>query len=792
MFRMLRPVLLVLVLITLMPAVVGAQEPLPPRTIDPPIVVPPCPAEWRDCWWPVIPVAQLDRFEAQLTVSDGVVRAHYRLHLSNRGEQQAEGRIVVPVPPGSSVADLVLAGGPETLEGSILDADEAQRIYEAIVRRRIDPALLRSLGRDLFEVRAFPVPAGEEREVSFTVTTPLTAEGDQVTVEIPWSRMSPRPGAATVTADVDVPWELRSALAPGHQLDVERLGEGRISASWESPDGWGPDSDFRLYLTGGEGLLSTRVLAHRVPGEDGYFALLFAPAIEVEARVDRDLVLVLDTSGSMDGEKLAQAKQAARYVLEHLGSGDRFGIVAFSRSVRLFGEGLHPAADAADGIGYVDLLTAAGGTNISGALQRGFELGNDDRPLTVIFLTDGLPTVGPVSPDAILQLADSAAPERAQLFAFGVGYDVDTILLDSLADRFVGSSHYVTPEERVDTEVIRLFERISTPILTDVEITVSGGDTYDLAPRGISGLFAGSQALLTGRYSTPGPATVTVRGNAADGEQTLTYEVTFPERDVSDPTIAQLWAQRRVADLLTELRIEGERSGLVDEIVAIATRFGIVTPFTSYLAEEPELAFSPTQAARAVADAAAAAPASGESAVAGAEALEELRAGGSALGGGEIRVVGASSYFLLDGVWVADGYDRSTAAPEVEVGSERFASLIAAQPAIASAAALGERVVVRAPDGWITVIWPDVEPDTVVVVVPPSETTTTPDATTPDVTTPDVTTPENATPGVAEPAADADAMPSDGRTAVVLTAVIGVLLVVGVAAGVIARRRRAS
>ncbi len=110
----------------------------------------------------------------------------------------AEARIVVPVPPGSSVVDLVLAGGPETLEGRLLDAGDAQRIYEEIVRRQIDPALLRSLADDLYEVRAFPVPLGEERQVSFTVVTPLVADGDQALIELPWSRMSPRPAAALV------------------------------------------------------------------------------------------------------------------------------------------------------------------------------------------------------------------------------------------------------------------------------------------------------------------------------------------------------------------------------------------------------------------------------------------------------------------------------------------------------------------------------------------------------------------------------------------------------------------
>ena len=703
---------LALAALLLLPASIAAQEPPRPQPFDP---VPPRPCN-LDCWWPVGSVAQLDRLEAEIKVDDGVQRARYRFHLSNPFpphedfvRADAEGRIVFPVPAGSSVTDLVLSGGPETLEGRVLDADEAARIYEDIVRRLIDPALLRSLGDDLYEVRAFPVPAGEERQVSFTVTTPLLAEGDQALVEIPWSRMSPRPLSGVVSVDIDVPWEVRSTLAPGFDVDVERLGSGRLEVSWESAANWNADANFRLYLTGGEGLIDTRLLAHRVGGEDGYFALLFAPVIDVDAAVARDVVLVLDTSGSMEGEKLEQAINAASYILEHLGDDDRFAIVSFSRSVRTFRFGLNNARDAGAGVSYLEGLEAGGGTNISGALDRGLGLLDGDRPGTIIFLTDGLPTAGIEDTDGIMQVAEVAASERVQLFAFGVGYDVDTVLLDALGGGDFGSSHYVTPEERIDSEVQRLFERVSTPVLTDVTIRVDGIDTWDLAPGEISGIFAGNQVLLTGRYDGSGEATVVVRGNSVEGSERFEYELDFPRRDGSDPTIAQLWAQRRVADLLTELRIEGPRDSLVEEIVEIATRFGIVTPFTSYLAEEPDLAFRPQEAARAVDDAAAAAPSSGAGAVQGASDLEALREGDFDLGGESARVLGAHSYYPLDGAWARDGFEPGSDAPELLVGSAEFAALLEAAPDLAEAAALGQRVIVLGPDGWVTIVWPEAE-----------------------------------------------------------------------------------
>ena len=649
--------------------------------------------------------AQLDLLEIDVDVRDAAAIARYRLHLTNPGDFLAEGRIVVPVPPGSAVTDLVLSGGPETLEGRLLDAGDAERIYQEIVRRLIDPALLQALSDTLYEVRAFPVPPGEA-SVSFTVTTPLTADGDQVRVALPWSRMSPQPARAAVSVDIDVSWEVRAAVAPTYALDSERRDDGRLMLSWESASDWIPSADFTLYLSGGEGLLSTQLLAHRPGDEDGYFTLLFAPDTQPDARVDRDVVIVLDVSGSMEGDKLDQARDAAAFILERLGPDDRFAIVAFSRGVEVFGDGLHPAQDAPDAAAFLDHLRAAGGTNIAAAVGTAFDLATGDRPATVVFLTDGLPTVGPEDVASILSIAEGSARPRTQMFTFGVGFDVDTILLDSLASGFLGTSHYVTPDETIDAEVGRLFERIATPVLTNVEIDFQGGGVHDLGPERITGIFAGAQILLTGRYADPGEATVTVRGDTAAGRESFVYDVTFPERNSGDATVAQLWAQQRVADLITELRVEGVRDSLIAQIVEIATRFGIVTPYTSYLAEEPVIAFEAGAAADAVAEQAAAAPASGADAVRAAGGVEDLRSGDFELGADRVRVLGDRSFILRDGVWTDTGYDGSD-PQNVTVGSAAFASLVEAREDLLAASALGPVVIAAGPERWVRITWPD-------------------------------------------------------------------------------------
>ena len=368
------------------------------------------------------------------------------------------------------------------------------------------------------------------------------------------------------------------------------------------------------------------------------------------------------------------------------------------------------------------------------------------------------------------------------------------MLLDALSSRFVGSSHYVTPDERIDSEVQRLYERVSTPVLTDVEITIEGDDdleTWDLAPAEISGIFAGSQALLTGRYSGSGEATVVVRGNSVSGAERFEYEVDFPARDDDDPTVAQIWAQRRVADLLTELRIEGRRESLVEEIVEIATRFGIVTPFTAYLAEEPDLAFRPQEAANAVDDAAAAAPSSGERAVEGAADLEELREGDFDLGGDSARVVGAHSYYRLGDAWARDGFDPDgDEAPEVLVGSAEFAALLEAAPELADAAAVGQRVIVLGPDGWVTIVWPDAE-DASTGELPSLPRTSSTIPTSGTSTNSQVSTSPGGSGGETPSQATREAGDEGASGAAIAVATVSVLLAAGGGAAVWLRRRTA-
>ncbi|MGC8880648.1 MAG: vWA domain-containing protein, partial [Anaerolineae bacterium] len=309
---------------------------------------------------------------------------------------------------------------------------------------------------------------------------------------------------------------LKAVYCPSHPIAIDRQDDYRVRVGWEAHN-VKPDKDFVLFYSVSQQVLSADLLTYKPRGEDGFFLLLITPQLRVESEraVAKDVILVIDTSGSMEGEKLEQAKDALVYVLQHLNPQDRFNIVQFSTGVHVFAERLRPAAEASEGIDFVRTLGAAGGTNIDGALREALRIAADtasaERPVTLIFLTDGLPTEGEVEIPAILDNVERALQPNTRIFAFGVGDDVNTVLLDNLTRQTRGASTYVRSGERIDEQVSALYAKVSTPVLTNVTLEVEGTRVYDLYPYPLPDLFAGSQLAVVGRYYAGGTATITLR-----------------------------------------------------------------------------------------------------------------------------------------------------------------------------------------------------------------------------------------------------------------------------------------
>jgi Ca-activated chloride channel family protein len=301
------------------------------------------------------------------------------------------------------------------------------------------------------------------------------------------------------------------------------------------------------------------------------------------------------------------------------------------------------------------------------------------------------------------------------LFSFGVGDDVNTELLDTLAEDNRGLVSYVRPDERIDEEVSSLYAKIQTPVLTDLEIDFGDVLVEELYPPEIPDLFAGSQLLLTGRYRLPSGASgreeIKLTGKVGSLIKTYEYQVNF-DPDVLSPEghsfIPRLWAARKIGYLLGQIRHQGENAEWVEAVIQLSLQYGIITPYTSFLIEEEELFYSEgrDEAAENLLDVYSG-PASGADAVGKADAESSLRAAESvpqvALPNEDVdqgkrersvKYVGAKAFFLQGGIWMDSLFEPERMDPVlIEFGSSAYYEFLEARPSWGKYFALGQEVI---------------------------------------------------------------------------------------------------
>ncbi|MGC9357881.1 MAG: VIT domain-containing protein, partial [Anaerolineae bacterium] len=655
-----------------------------------------------------------------VTIEDQVATTRVDQVFRNDSAMDAEGTYIFPIPPGAVVDEFVMWVDGEPIEGKILDADEARAIYESYVRRRRDPALLEYVGRDAVQARIFPIPPGEERRIELEYSEILPVDEALMHYRYPLDteRFSAQPlEQVSIHVEMRSQTPIRALYSATHQDEILIQREGRYNAtvSYEANDIY-PNRDFELYVGFGDVPIGANLLTYQQPGEDGFFLLMLSPALDVESDeiIPKDLFLVLDKSGSMEGEKLEQAKAALDYVLRHLNPEDRFNVIAFSSDVRTYASDLRPASEGAEAADWITGLEALGGTNIYLALSEALLQADEERPTVVIFLTDGLPTEGIVDEQSLLDTLEQEAPESVRIFPFGVGYDVNTLLLDQLADDHRGRPAYVQPDESINEAVSAFYGRVQSPLLTDIELDFGDVAAYDLYPRPLPDLYAGTQLIVTGRYTGSGPEIITLSGKVQGRGESFTYEGNFVF-DGGRDFIPRLWAARKIGYLLTQIRLHGENQELIEAVVELSLRYGIITPYTSFLIEEEDILTEEGQdKVEEEFWAAPTAPATGESAVE--EAEERLGLGGAdaplpayeapeEIDGGKettriIRYAGDKTFLCEAGVCTDTTFSPERMEPKtIRFDSETYWALLSAHPEWAQYFALAPEVIFVAIDG---------------------------------------------------------------------------------------------
>jgi Ca-activated chloride channel family protein len=511
----------------------------------------------------------------------------------NQHNRDLEATFVFPLPADAAVSEFKMYLNGDLVSGEILGKDRARNIYRQIVSRMKDPGLLEYMDNRLLKLSVFPVPAQGVQEVTVEYVQMLSAEDGLVHYTYPLK--TPQSAARTMkdftlTVEIASAAGLKNIYSPTHEVVVGRLDDNHATVGFEQ-SGVLLDRDFDLFYALSDAEFGATLLSCAGEDEDGYFLLLLSPGIEIDEDdiKPKDVTFVFDVSGSMSGEKIEQAKKALDFCVSRLHDVDRFRIIVFSNFTRFMSkELLRATADnrkaASD---FISELTATGGTDINSALQEALAVSGDGgRAHMIVFLTDGIPTVGKIRVREIVGEVRRRNTASTRIFCFGVGNDVHTKLLDGLT-RLTGSyTQYVRPHENIEASVSTFFKRVSDPLLSDIVVEYGEADVYDTYPARPADLYAGSQLLIAGRFRRPGKATLAMTASGPAQTEEFQFPVEFSEGSLMREFIPQIWAQRKVAFLLREIRLNGENKELKDEVIRLSKKHGIMTPYTSYLVVE--------------------------------------------------------------------------------------------------------------------------------------------------------------------------------------------------------------
>ncbi|MEO7102261.1 MAG: VIT domain-containing protein [Gemmatimonadaceae bacterium] len=686
-----------------------------------------------------------------VTLSDGVLHYEVDETFVNNGGRIGEADYIFPLPRNAAFSDLKLSINGELVGGETMDAQHARAIYEEIVRRQRDPALVEWMGYGMLRTRIFPILPGESKHVVVRFDQIAEREGDALRIDYARGATSqPRPIVRLLRADANPGTDdnatpaltLRFAAhgkygtpySPTHELRfTSQDGTSTVTAFGEAPE-----VTLLIPIARGNGSPAISVLTNNDGRDDGFAFITLVPPVVTRSVTPRDITFVLDVSGSMSGEKIEQARAAGRQLLNSLNPRDRFRLIDFSTDVRSFRDDFVQATSANVNAAqsYLAALNASGSTNISGALTEALRAQSDgernSRLQIVLFLTDGQPTIGETNADAIAAQAERMRG-NARVFTFGLGGDVNVSLLEQLALQGRGTAQFVRPSENVERAVSVVAARLTNPVATDVRVSADGVRLNKVSPETPIDVFAGQNLVILARYSGSGSTTLRFDGNSPNGPVHWIQRVDFPRDERGNSFIGRLWATQRIGYLSAERRRVGANPELDAEIRALGEKFGIPTEFTSFLVQERAQAVTPltlrspsamgTRIDAAVATSAnvssagvafeAARKATAQRAAVSLSAADAASVGNSDPSGeGAVRHVGDRLFVLSNGVWTdSRATAASTSAPLPKIRVKSFSAayfkVLEIAPSISQMLALGDRVIVSgrgvvlemAPDG---------------------------------------------------------------------------------------------
>ncbi len=628
----------------------------------------------------------------------------------NETDVDVEGTYIFPLPEDSSVSNFSMYMNGEKIEGKIYDKDKARKIYEDIVRTMKDPGLLEYMGRNMFKARVYPIPKHGEVRIGLVYQQTLKMDDGMCRYEYPLDteRFSPKPlKDCSIAVNIKSQVPIKSLYSPTHNVDT-KIDMKEAVCGYEETN-VKPDKNFVMYYTVSQKDLGLNLLTFKEKGKDGYFLLMMSPGEYESKPIPKDILFIMDTSGSMKGKKMKQAREALKFCVNSLAKDDNFNIISFATGINTFEKNLQQADSKKvdEAIEFIEKLEARGGTNINDALKIGLKMfSKSTNPRMIVFLTDGEPTVGMTDMKDIVKNIKKSNKTNTRIFVFGVGNNVNTHLLDKIAQNNKGVPEYVIPKENIELKVSSFYKKISQPVISDIELDFGKIKTSDIYPIILPDVFQGTQLIVLGRYTKSGASAITLSGNVGKEQKEYVFEDTFTADSEKNDFIPRIWASRKIGYLVSEIRLKGENKELIDEVVKLSKEFGIMTPYTSFLVLEKsqkmdrwELSENVSRSIKRKGQARKMAmdSFSGSNAVRESKSIQSMRQTNVAVRStvNSVKSIGSKTFFLkYGGIWTDSNYKDQLKTKKIKYMSTEFFQLLKDIPELGKYFVLGSKLIV--------------------------------------------------------------------------------------------------
>ena len=546
---------------------------------------------------------ELTSVDVAVQIDERIARTRTDQIFTNHAEWEVEGIYEFTLPDGAIITDLVLWIGDKRIQGEVLEKEEARRTYDDIVGRRIDPALIEQVTPNQFRLSIFPFPAQGSRRVEFEYMQLLESHSGRLDYSFPLAPETDQPLQMEL-------FVLRAQVRSQHAFEVTTSGLPRLTEI-DQPDAhranifFGdeqikPREDFTLTIRQTDDRPKPSVLSFAPQANDdlGYYALWLPPLPELTQGdpLPRSLTFVIDISSSMQQGKLQAVKGALAAAIDALDAADLFNIVVFTHRADSFAAAPVPADpdNKKAATAFINQQDALGVSNFEAGLGRAMQQAFPaNRVNHVIFLTDGLPTLGEVELEPLSELIGEWSAGQARLFTIGVGRDVDQGFLSGLAEDHRGEAYFLSEEGDIEAALQDLFESFTFPILLLDELSFDQVEIHDVHPRGLETLAAGRELFQVGRYRGGGTFTLSLIGHVGEEGVSVDFPLEFTQSDVSGSLIPRLWAYQKIQALEEQIARFGEQQELLDDILALGLEYRLVTRRTSLFAPDDGVEVNP-------------------------------------------------------------------------------------------------------------------------------------------------------------------------------------------------------